>query len=726
MKDILITTLGTTWQILPEILGFISPDLVDLFRHHPEARAMAAARRKYGLQSVGELWVITTGGTSIEGAIEKSIEWYGLLEGEKPFLRIWTVAGTDSLTTEAECRRMSEAIHLIVRHGADQCRGGGSLVLSLAGGRKTMSTDLQKAASWFGCNCLIHVADDTLKGKNLKTAEWPPSKFMKPLAPPEADLYTPFVVGRFHPDPLSRLLSGAAARPAEESGILIFSEQVMPVTIQVRDDFPLTGLIEKQQAEAGFLMSNYSNMMLKGEGSTNFLALYSLPERLIYRLKEWKLGADPSMAAGEVAILRALPKAELHCHLGGVADAQDLVRIAGAAKGDIVPYRQLLEPWLADLQPLVGRRDINAIRKKIQTLKGVRTAVPGIPESICNAAFVLLFEEDIQLLDRLIYQDLQEPARFVRIGFDPYEALGDLQGSGLLNNEKCLREACHALARKAVACNVRYLEVRCSPANYTGGGFGIMDVYTAIAGVFGSYYPGLHTSLIIIASRHGSAEVIRQHIDLARQVLDMPSVDSMAPLRGIDLAGNEKAGSAYDIQGLLMPMMERCLHVTIHAGETLPAKSVWEAVYILNAERIGHGLTLQEHPELMDKFKDRGIAIEMCPSSNVQIRGFRDSFIPETGGFPEYPLKHYLDHGLRVTINTDNPGISRTDPALELHRACRLTPGGLSMWEILTIIRNGFKASFALRDRRQEVLMQAEEEIIASLKSILGNEFGER
>ena len=73
----------------------------------------------------------------------------------------------------------------------------------------------------------------------------------------------------------------------------------------------------------------------------------------------------------------------------------------------------------------------------------------------------------------------------------------------------------------------------------------------------------------------------------------------------------------------------------------------------------------------------------MCPSSNFQIVGFRDNYLPESSSAANYPLKNYLEQGLKVTINTDNPGISRTDFTNELHRASRLTPGGLSAWEIL-------------------------------------------
>jgi adenosine deaminase len=161
---------------------------------------------------------------------------------------------------------------------------------------------------------------------------------------------------------------------------------------------------------------------------------------------------------------------------------------------------------------------------------------------------------------------------------------------------------------------------------------------------------------------------------------------------------------------------EQCLHITVHAGETKPAGSIWKAVYTLNAERIGHGLKLIESGKLLGHFLDRGISVEMCPSSNFQIVGFRDNHLPETSNLPVYPLKSYLEKGLKVLVNTDNPGISRTDATKELMRAARLTPGGLSRMDILNLVKNGFRASFAGYDLRRKLLLAAEKRVLEILQ----------
>lgn len=162
-----------------------------------------------------------------------------------------------------------------------------------------------------------------------------------------------------------------------------------------------------------------------------------------------------------------------------------------------------------------------------------------------------------------------------------------------------------------------------------------------------------------------------------------------------------------------MPLMENCISITIHAGEGADPRNIWEAVYHLSADRIGHGLTIHENERLFRKLIDRKITIELCPSSNMQIVGYKSPDTPSVEKM--YPLKLYMDRGLSVTINTDNPGISRTTLTHEFYRAAVMTPGGLSKWDILQLIKNGFKSSFADHETRRERLLEAEAKIMKQL-----------
>jgi adenosine deaminase len=101
------------------------------------------------------------------------------------------------------------------------------------------------------------------------------------------------------------------------------------------------------------------------------------------------------------------------------------------------------------------------------------------------------------------------------------------------------------------------------------------------------------------------------------------------------------------------------------------------------------------------KHIDKNIGIEMCPSSNDQIVGYRH------GG---YPLKKYMEKGLKVTVNTDNAGISKTSVLAEFYKAARLC-GGLSLWDCMVLIRNSLSVAFAGHQTRLTLLRSFEDEL---------------
>ena len=179
--------------------------------------------------------------------------------------------------------------------------------------------------------------------------------------------------------------------------------------------------------------------------------------------------------------------------------------------------------------------------------------------------------------------------------------------------------------------------------------------------------------------------------------------------------------------GHFLPAFEVCLPVTIHAGEGQEADRIWQAAYHLHADRIGHGLTIGDHPELAKRFRDRSICIELCPSSNLEIVGFRESCDPTRDPRPVYPLTKLWAQGLPIAICTDNPGISRTTLAGEFLQAARLAaagagPGdGLTCWDALAIMKQGFAHAFLSSDEREKLLKQADALIYETLRDASPN-----
>ena len=708
MPDILLTTLGITWQIVPELYALTNPQALDLYANHPGKNRLHNLRAEYALNSVDRVWVVTTKGAKTRTSLDLLWEWWSCLpQTARPDLCVWQVGQTLDLASEAECRRMREAVFRMVLAAFEEA-GPERMVLSLAGGRKTMSSDMHQAAAFFGTKALVHVVDNPEYSQELR--DFGPQQFTGPLPASVQDAVTPLVTGCFDPNPLVQAQAERSRLPLCSRSFPLAWPQtgtgICELEVDIQDG--LVQEVEQRTRQAEVLLCNYMQSMRQEEGPSNFLAFRLLRRQTLHRLKNLRIGGMEDRTQVEKAWLRRLPKAELHCHLGGVADARELVEIAAVNEPFIAQYTEAIAPWLDTWRRLLDRQGVDGVRATLD-VKSLRTALPGVPQPLCLAAFILLFARAPQDLDRLIFGPCQEEERYWAQGFLEYEGFGDLQGSGLLQNEASIRAACRVIARKAEANNVRYLELRCSPVNYTQGGLTALEVVRCMQEELSQ--SSAHIALLFIASRHGSLHRVQEHVDLAQEVLSWPQ-EHQVSLCGFDLAGGEDARGAEQMRQVLMPMLEQCLHMTIHAGETQDVQSIWEAVYHLSAERVGHGLTLAHNPALLEKFRDRDMCIEMCPSSNMQIVGFQDALLPGSQIMPVYPLKDYLDQGLRVTVNTDNPGISRTDMTNELHRAARLTPGGLSLWEICSLVRNGFRAAFAPRDIRQDLLRRAEEEVI--------------
>ena len=140
---------------------------------------------------------------------------------------------------------------------------------------------------------------------------------------------------------------------------------------------------------------------------------------------------------------------------------------------------------------------------------------------------------------------------------------------------------------------------------------------------------------------------------------------------------------------------------TIHAGEAYGPASIHQALHDCGAHRIGHGCRLREDGDLLHYVNDHRIALECCPSSNVQTGAVRD--------LASHPLKLYYDLGLRVTVNTDNRLITDTTVSRELH-LCH-TRMGLDLQGIKHVVLNGLKASFLPFHEKQDLVRRVSREL---------------
>ena len=142
---ILLCTLGLTWAVVPEILGFVAPERFDLYRDHPQRDRLR--RETAVFPRPGAIWVVTTDALQTTASLMQLAAWRDRLT-EPPELRVWRV---DSGAAD-EVTAMRELILRAVLAASEQVTPD-RLLLSLAGGRKTMSADLQRAGT-----CLLYTS----------------------------------------------------------------------------------------------------------------------------------------------------------------------------------------------------------------------------------------------------------------------------------------------------------------------------------------------------------------------------------------------------------------------------------------------------------------------------------------------------------------------------------------------------------------------------------------
>jgi adenosine deaminase len=153
---------------------------------------------------------------------------------------------------------------------------------------------------------------------------------------------------------------------------------------------------------------------------------------------------------------------------------------------------------------------------------------------------------------------------------------------------------------------------------------------------------------------------------------------------GIGVGGEERFGPE-PYEEIFLAGIAGGLHSVPHAGENEGAASIRGAVRQLRAERIGHGIRILEDPELVAEVRERGIALDVCPTSNVMTRS-----VPS---LEEHPLPAMLDAGLICTLASDDPTMFGSRLAGEYKR-CR-SAFGFDEERLAELARNGVRASFA-------------------------------
>ncbi|MFN3309983.1 MAG: adenosine deaminase [Anaerolineales bacterium] len=199
---------------------------------------------------------------------------------------------------------------------------------------------------------------------------------------------------------------------------------------------------------------------------------------------------------------------------------------------------------------------------------------------------------------------------------------------------------------------------------------------------------GLKVNLIGILSRTYGQERAWQELEALLAFADK--------LVAIDLAGDEANYPGEWFTEHLERARQRGLHLTVHAGESAGAQSVWQAVRELRADRLGHAVHAIEDPRLLAYLAEKGVGIEANLTSNVQTS--------TVSSYAAHPLRHFLEQGLLATINTDDPGISGIDLRHEYEVAA--PAAGLTPQQIVQAQRNALSVFFLSQAEKENLIAQ--------------------
>lgn len=256
----------------------------------------------------------------------------------------------------------------------------------------------------------------------------------------------------------------------------------------------------------------------------------------------------------------------------------------------------------------------------------------------------------------------------------------------LLQTREGLSEAVRLVADHILAQGVIYAEIRFAPQLHMEKGMTQEDAI--LAALDGLQWTKLKCNLILCCMRGAGNEAQNEEtLLLAKKYLAEDG-----GVVAIDLAGAEALFPTENYRALFAKAKEYGVPFTIHAGEADGAESVRLAIEY-GARRIGHGVRSREDPEVLALLRERGIPLEMCPTSNRQTCAVTD--------MKDYPLTDYLRQGIKVTVNTDDMAIEGTTLAKEFDYVKTLFK--LTDEQEWALMQNAIDAAFATEQIKQEL-----------------------
>ncbi len=286
--------------------------------------------------------------------------------------------------------------------------------------------------------------------------------------------------------------------------------------------------------------------------------------------------------------------------------------------------------------------------------------------------------------------DVEQLRPYVQITDDPPDYQRFLGKFELLRHFYTSKEAVQRVVREAIIDaahdNIHYLELRFNPeALANSQNFSLNDVVEWVKETTHETQAetGTRTCLILTIPR-------RESLKTAHEIVELSIAHFGDLVRGIDLVGDEVNFPAERFLEPFRRARQAGVNITIHAGEWAGAQSIYTAVHYLDAQRIGHGIRSIEDSNVIQLLYDRKVALEVCPTSNLQTGAVY--------GMAQHPLLDLYNLRLRVTLNTDDPSIS--DTTLTDEYVVSIAALGIKKRQIYHMLRYSAEAAFIPPEER--------------------------
>jgi adenosine deaminase len=256
----------------------------------------------------------------------------------------------------------------------------------------------------------------------------------------------------------------------------------------------------------------------------------------------------------------------------------------------------------------------------------------------------------------------------------------------------------YELGLDLAAQQVRYAEVMISPMQHVKRGVSLREALEGAAAGFAR-------------AERETGTVVRMALDYGRQygpemaweVLEIAQGARELGVVGWSIGGNEIGFPPEPFAELFAAARASGLGLMAHAGEVVGPQSVWGAIETLGVTRLGHGIRSIDDPTLLEALRERGVVLDVCPSSNLRTGAVRS--------WEEHPLRKLYEAGVTVTLNSDDPTFFETTLTEEYRRS--VVHLGFSADDLCAMVRSAARAAFLPPDARTALLCRIDTELAA-------------